>query len=160
MRMTLGTACDGPAFIDVTWGGLREAELLERRMSCGFGRGNCGRAGMMLLMRLSGQFIVTSVTASTAWAQQPQVTQVGGQALSSLPAGSLAVHGSALTRPTTPDALNVSNETMMARANRRTRSKCNIQARRSRHGRGRGVNHRFRYSVAPVRSVPAHRNAM
>lgn len=30
------------------------------------------------------------------------------------------MHGSALTRLTTPDALNVSNETMMARANRRT----------------------------------------
>jgi hypothetical protein len=30
------------------------------------------------------------------------------------------VQGSARTRLTTPDALNVSNETMMARANRRT----------------------------------------
>ena len=89
-------------------------------MSRGLVFGNWGRAATMSLMGFAGEVIATSVSVSAAWAQQPHVTQVGGQALSLLPAGSLVVQGSARTRLTTPDALNVSNETMMARANRRT----------------------------------------
>jgi len=74
----------------------------------------------MALTGMSGDLIAASATGSAARAQHPQVTQAGGQLLSLLPAGSLAVQGSALTRLTTPEALNVSNATMMARANRRT----------------------------------------
>ena len=69
---------------------------------------------------MSGELIAASATGSAARAQHPHVTQAGGQLLSLLPAGSLAVQGSALTRLTTPEALNVSNATMMARANRCT----------------------------------------
>src|SRR3989304_10464771 len=97
-------------------------------MSRGSVFGNSGRVGTTSLMGLSGQLSATSVTASAPWAQHPHVTHVGGQALSFLPAGSAAVQGSALTRLTTPDALNVSSETMMARTKRRTQAKCSIQA--------------------------------
>jgi hypothetical protein len=63
---------------------------------------------------MSGEPIVTSATDSAARTQHPHVTQVGGQAVSFPPDGSLTVQGSALTRLTTPEALNVSNATMMA----------------------------------------------
>ena len=100
-------------------------------MSRGSLFGNWGMAGTMSLTGQSGEVIGTSVSVSAAWAQHPHVTHVGGQALSFLPAGSAAVQGSALTRLTTPDALNVSSETMMARTKRRTQAKCSIQAARA-----------------------------
>jgi len=77
---------------------------------------------------MPGELIATSAPGSAARAQHPHVTQLGGQALSFLPAGSFAVQGSALTRLTTPEALTVSNATMMARANRRTTVKCSTRA--------------------------------
>lgn len=82
----------------------------------------------MALAGTSGELVAASATGSAARAQHPHVTQAGGQSLSLLPAGSLTVHGSALTRLTKPEALNVSTATMMARANRRTMNKCNTQA--------------------------------
>ena len=63
----------------------------------------------------SGVTASTSETASAACAQHPHVTQVGGQAPSSWPGRSYAVHGSFATRLTTPEALNVNNPTMIAR---------------------------------------------
>ena len=84
-------------------------------MSRGLVFGNSGRAGRMAVTGMLGELIAASATGSAARAQQPHVTQAGGQLLSFLPAGSLAVQGSALTRLTTPEALNVSTETMMAR---------------------------------------------
>jgi len=97
-------------------------------MSRGLVFGNSGRAGSMALAGMSGELIAASATGSAARAQHPHVTQAGGQLLSLLPAGSLAVQGSALTRLTTPEALNVSSATMMARANRRTTEKLSTQA--------------------------------
>lgn len=97
-------------------------------MSRGLVFGNSGRAGSMAVTGMSGELISASATGSAARAQHPHVTQAGGQLLSSLPAGSLAVQGSALTRLTKPDALNVSTATMMARANRRTTMKCSTRA--------------------------------
>ena len=97
-------------------------------MSRGLVFGDSGRAGSMALTGISGELIAASATGSAARAQHPHVTQAGGQLLSLLPAGSLAVQGSALTRPTTPEALNVSSATMIARANRRTTEKCSTQA--------------------------------
>jgi len=96
-------------------------------MSRGLVLGKSGRAGSMALTGMSGELIAASAIGSAARAQHPHVTQAGGQLLS-LPAGSLAVHGSALTRLTTPEALNVSSATMIARANRRTTNKCSTQA--------------------------------
>ena len=90
------------------------------RMSRGLVFGSWGRAGSISLTGMSGELIAVSATGSAARAQHPHVTQAGGQLLSSLPAGSLAVQGSALTRLTTPEALNVSSATMIERANRRT----------------------------------------
>lgn len=96
-------------------------------MSRGLVFGNSGRAGRMAVTGMSGELIGASATGSAARAQHPHVTQAGGQLLSLLPAGSLAVQGSA-TRLTKPEALNVSTATMMARANRRTTNKCSTQA--------------------------------
>jgi len=70
---------------------------------------------------MSSELIATSPTGSAARAQHSHVTQVGAQAVSFLPAGSLTVQGSALTTLTTPEALNVSNATMIAKAKRGTR---------------------------------------
>ena len=89
-------------------------------MSRGLVFGSSGRTGSMALIGMSGELIAGSATGSAALAQHPHVTHAGGQLLSLLPAGSLAVHGSALTRLTTPEALNVSSATTIARANRRT----------------------------------------
>lgn len=97
-------------------------------MSRGLVFGNSGRARSKALTGMSGELIAASATGSAARAQHPHVTQAGGQLLSLLPAGSLVVHGSALTRLTKPEALTVSTATMMARANRRTMSKCSTQA--------------------------------
>ena len=97
-------------------------------MSCGLVFGNSGRAGSMALTGMSGELIAASATGSAARAQHPHVTHAGGQLLSLLPAGSFAVQGSALTRLTMPEALNVSSATMMARANRRTAVKCSTRA--------------------------------
>ena len=96
-------------------------------MSRGLVFGNSGRAGRMAVTGMSGELIAASATGSAARAQHPHVTHAGGQLLSLLPAGSLAVQGSALTRLTKPDALNVSTATMMARANRRTTIKSSTQ---------------------------------
>jgi hypothetical protein len=92
-------------------------------MSRGLVFGSCGGVGKISLTGISGELIVVSATGSAARAQHPHVTQVGGQLLSLLPAGSFAVQGSARTRLTTPEALIVSSATMMAKANRRTRVK-------------------------------------
>ena len=64
---------------------------------------------------------------SAACAQQPQVTQVGGQDASSPPASSplassYVPHGSGTIRAIAPEALNVSSVTMRASAKRGTRS--------------------------------------
>jgi hypothetical protein len=75
----------------------------------------------MSLTGMFGELIATSATGSATRVQHPHVTQVGGQAVSFLPAGSSAAQGSALTRLTMPEALNVSNATMIAKANRGTR---------------------------------------
>ena len=96
-------------------------------MSRGLVFGNSGRAGSMALTGMSGEVMAGNATGSAARAQHPHVTQAGGQLLSLLPAGSLAVQGSALTRLTKPEALNVSTATMMARANRRTTIKSSTQ---------------------------------
>ena len=59
-------------------------------------------------------------TGSAAWAQQPHVTQIGGQSPSSRPGCSEPVQGSPTTDLETPEALKVSNATMSASKNRRT----------------------------------------
>jgi hypothetical protein len=64
------------------------------------------------------------MTGSAACAQQPHVTHVGGQARSSRLVGLALVHGSAMTRLDSPDALNASNATINTRAKRRTTSQC------------------------------------
>lgn len=71
---------------------------------------------------MSGELDTATATGSAAWAQHPHVTQVGGQAPSSSPwpVSSKPVHGSPAITIDTPDALRVSNPTMMAKANRRT----------------------------------------
>ena len=97
-------------------------------MSRGLVFGNSGRVGSMAVTGMSGEVMAGNATGSAARAQHPHVTQAGGQLLSLLPAGSLAVQGSALTRLTKPEALNVSTATMTARANRRTTNKCSTQA--------------------------------
>lgn len=59
--------------------------------------------------------------ASTASAQQPHVTQIGGQAPSSEPSDSppiAMVQGSAVTRLVTPETLNVRTATKRAKATR------------------------------------------
>ncbi len=65
---------------------------------------------------------MAKATASTACAQHPQVTHVGGQAPSSSPCpeSSKPVQGSSTIRLEMPDALRVSRPTMKARTNRRT----------------------------------------
>jgi len=102
-------------------------------MSRGLIFGNSGRACSMALTGISGELVAASATGSAARAQHPHVTQAGGQLLSLLPAGSFAVQGSALTKLTTPEALNVRSATMNARANRRTGSKCITRARHRRY---------------------------
>ena len=67
----------------------------------------------------SGELVKGNMTGSAACAQQPQVTQVGGHA-PWLPADSLEPQGSALARLVTPEALIISNATMIARTKRRT----------------------------------------
>jgi hypothetical protein len=64
---------------------------------------------------------VTGITAgSTACAQQPHVAHVGGHAASSVPDCSEPVQGSPAIRVGSPEVLNISKQTMMARTNRRT----------------------------------------
>lgn len=55
------------------------------KMSRGSVRARRGRKAMMSATGMSGEVATTTVTGSTARAQQPHVTQVGGQAPSSLP---------------------------------------------------------------------------
>jgi hypothetical protein len=81
--------------------------------SRGNGRGISARRG-------SGEPVRTTRTGSAAWTQQPHVIHVGAQVPSSAPARTLALQGSGMTRLETPDALMVSNETMIASANRLT----------------------------------------
>ena len=59
---------------------------------------------------------------SAACAQQPHVTQVGGQNASSPPASSYVPHGSGTISAIAPEALNVSSVTTRARSKRRTES--------------------------------------
>jgi hypothetical protein len=67
-----------------------------------------------------GELAMTTVAGSTAWAQQPHVTQVGGHVPSARPDCSSPVQGSDSSKLDTPEALNVNNPTMIARANCRT----------------------------------------
>jgi hypothetical protein len=60
-----------------------------------------------------------SIAGSTACAQQPHVTQVGGQAASD-PGRSSPVQGSPTARADTPDVLSVNTATMTARPKWRT----------------------------------------
>jgi hypothetical protein len=89
-------------------------------MSCGSAFGRRGKGEIVSAMRPSGEIAKTSIAGSAAWAQQPQVTQVGGHAPSLRPASSKPVHGSDRIRLEIPDALSMSNPTMRANANRRT----------------------------------------
>ena len=74
----------------------------------------------MQAARTSGDRPVVTVAGSTAWAQHPQVTHVGGHLPSSSPANWPALHGSVTIRPETPEALIPSTATIMATRNRRT----------------------------------------
>jgi hypothetical protein len=69
---------------------------------------------------VSGEAVTTSVTGSTACAQQPHVTHMGGQVPSSGATGLAAVHGSGTRRLDTPDALTASTATTTASTNRNT----------------------------------------
>ena len=60
--------------------------------------------------------------ASAPWAQQPQVTQVGGHAPSSGAPARFPTQGSGNIKVVRPDALNVSSATTRIRAKRRTMS--------------------------------------
>ena len=71
-------------------------------------------------MGLSGVAASAMPAGSAAWAQQPQVTQVGGQAPSSLPARSDVVQGSSTTRLVNPEAVTARAPTTRARRNLRT----------------------------------------
>lgn len=92
--------------------------------TCRIGRGSAWgspcRTASTSITRPVGETATNTATPSTACAQQPQVTQVGGQAESLCPGGSLPVHGSAIIRLERPDALRVSVATMNARTSRRT----------------------------------------
>ena len=59
-------------------------------------------------------------TGSMLWAQQPQVTHVGGQLLSCVVSRSNPAQGSPIARTGIPDVLSVSSATQTERANRRT----------------------------------------
>ena len=83
----------------------------------------CGRPGMraaISAMRVSSGLATRTIAGSAACAQHPQMAHVGGQALSSRPGCWYPVQGSASTNARTPEALNDSEATMAARANRRT----------------------------------------
>jgi len=73
----------------------------------------------MQVARTSGDLPVVTVAGSTAWAQHPQVTHVGGHLPSSSPANWPAPHGSVTIRLETPEALSASTATIVARTNRR-----------------------------------------
>jgi hypothetical protein len=74
----------------------------------------------MRVARPSGVLPVVTVAGSTAWAQHPHVTHVGGHLPSSSPANWPALHGSVRITAETPEALIVSTPTIMTRTNRRT----------------------------------------
>ncbi len=74
----------------------------------------------MQVARTSSDLPVVTVAGSTAWAQHPQVTHVGGHLPSSSPANWPALHGSVTIRLETPEALIASTATIMATRNRRT----------------------------------------
>ena len=69
----------------------------------------------------SGALVTRRTTGSTACAQQPQVTQVGGHVPSSSAACSRPLQGSRTASAERPDALMVRSDTMRARTSRRTR---------------------------------------
>jgi len=73
----------------------------------------------MQVARTSGDVPVVTVAGSTAWAQHPQVTHVGGHLPSSSPANWPALHGSGTIRLETPEALIASTPTIVAKTNRR-----------------------------------------
>jgi len=104
-------------------------ELLEKDYeralgTCRTGRGSLftsrGKAVTISATGMSGELATTTLAGSTAWAQQPHVTQVGGHVPSARPDCSSPVHGSDSSKLDTPETLNVSNATMMVGARRRT----------------------------------------
>jgi hypothetical protein len=91
--------------------------------TCRIGRGSiAGSAGSgaSTLGTSVGELATATDTGSAGCAQQAHVAQVGGQAESACSWDSPPVHGSATTRPTTPDMLAVSAATRIAKASRRT----------------------------------------
>jgi hypothetical protein len=74
----------------------------------------------MGVARTSGERPVVTVAGSTACAQHPQVTHVGGHRPSSSRPDWAALHGSVTITLETPEALIASTPTMMTRTNRRT----------------------------------------
>ena len=88
-------------------GGLREAEL-QLRAGCRekqFAEDRRERQKYRRSVSHPGEEL-TSETGSTPCAQHPQVTQVGGHALSSSAGDAATVHGSLTRRLAAPDALN------------------------------------------------------
>ena len=90
------------------------------RISRGWVLNARGTMTLITVTGISSELTTMTLAGSTACSQQPHVTQVGGHVPRSRPGCSMPVHGSPTNRVATPEALNVSTETMMARTNRRT----------------------------------------
>ncbi len=82
--------------------------------------GGLGTGAWFSATGTSGELATWMAAGSTPWAQQPQVTHIGGQAASSWPDCSSTLHGSPTTSAETPDDANASRATTMASANRGT----------------------------------------